>query len=554
MRRPVPPPALVVHALVVCASILSAAAAAAGRSSDPVLATVNGEPVTLSRVRGGMGDAPSAGEAGKALDRMIGVELATQEGYRMGLEHTLEVRDQMGIIERDTLRDGLFAGRVGGLKPDPNQVESMAKAMTVEVRIRSAMFNAEADAGRLADRAAHGDDFDAAAKEIAANGKGSVDPGEGFIRMSDLLPAVQAAIAPLTPGRVSAVYKIGEKFAVSRLVERRPAPDPDARAKAEAEMFRRMQADAIAKYAEELKKKYARVNESLYATLDFQADKPGFESYLKDERTLVTIAGAEPITVHVLADAVRKRLFHGAGRAAEKNRLNRKRDEVLEDLIAKRVVMREAIAQGLDKKPEYLALRAEEERKLVFGAFVAKVIEPDVKVTDAEIGKYYEAHRTDLTGPDMARLESIAFGSRKEAEAALAKLRAGADPVWMRTNAPGRLDPEANPDLLTFPSAPVTLGDLPADLRQSLTSAASGEYRLYSATGGATYVILVRELLPGQTMPRESASGRIRAKLTGEKRQKAFDDYVATLRKASQVKILVTPAQLDKLVASPSPS
>jgi len=554
MRSPVPVPAVAARALVVCASILPAMAAAPGGSSDPVLATVEGEPVLLSRVRGGSGAAPPAGEAGKALDRMIGVELAIQEGYRMGLEESLEVRDQMGIFERDTLRDGLFAGRIGGLKTDPKQVESMAKGMTVEVRIRSAAFAAKADADRLVARAALGDDFDAAAKEIAANGKGSVDPGEGFIRMSELLPAVQAAIGPLAPGRVSAVYNIGDRFAVSRLVERRPAPDPDARAKAEEEVLRRIEGEAIAKYVEELKKKNAKVDESLYATLDFEAEEPGLDSYLHDSRTLVTIAGAEPILVHALADAVRKRLFHGAGRAAEKHRLNRKRDEVLDDLISKRVVLREALAQGLDKRPEYLALRNETERELVFGAFVAKVIEPEVGVTDAEILKHYETHRKELTGPDMARLESIPFGSRKDAEAALAKLRAGADMAWMRTNATGRLDPVANPDLLAFPAVPVILGDLPADLRQALARTVSGEYRLYSATGGATYVILVREFLPGQTMPLESAQGRIRAKLTGEKRQKAFDDYVAALRKASDVKILVTPEQLEKLVASPTAS
>ena len=552
MRNCIPLPAIAARTFVLCASVLPALAAAPGRSSDPVLATVNGEPVTLGKVRGGSSAALPAGETVKALDRMIGVTLATQEGYRMGLNEILEVRDQMGIFERDTLRDGLFAGRLATLKPDPAQVESLAKAMTVEVRIRSAAFAARADADQLVARAARGEDFDAAAKAIAANGKGSVDPGEGFIRTSELLPAVQSAIGQLAPGRVSAVYKIGDRFAVSRLVERRQAPDPDARAKAQDEVLRRMQGEVIAKYAVELRQKYAKVNESLYATLDFDADKPGFESYLKDNRTLVTIAGGEPITVHVLADAVRKRLFHGADRAAEKNRLNRKKDEVLQDLISKRVVMREALVQGLDKKPEYVALRAEQERQLVFGAFVAKAIEPEVKVTDDEIRAYHQAHLKELTGPDMARLESIAFGSRKEAEMALAKLRSGADLAWMRTNAPGRLDPAANPNLLVFPAVPVTLGDLPADLSQALARAVSGEYRLYSATEGATYVILVRQILPGQALPLESAEGRIRAKLTGEKRQKAFDDYVARLRKASDVKILVTPEQLEKLVASPS--
>jgi len=538
-------------ALVVCASFVPVVGAAPPHgAANPVLATVSGEPIPLSRLRGVNGSAPAPGEAGTLLDRLIGVELVVQEGYRMGLEETLEVRDQLGIFERDTLRDGLFAGRVGNLKPDPKQVESMAKAMTLEVRIRSAVFTARADADQLAARGAKADEFDAAAQELTANGKGSVDPGEGFIQTSQLLPEVQAAIAPLAAGGVSPVYKIGDRFAVSRLVERRSAPDPDARAKAETEVLRRAQIAAMSKYTVELRTKYAKVDESLYATLDFDAEKPGFESYLKDQRTLVTIAGDEPITVGDLADAVRKRLFHGADRAAEKGRLNRKKDELIDDLIVKRVVLREARAQGLDRKPEYLALREQVERELVFGAFVAKVIQPEVKVTDAEIGKYYEAHRKEFTAPDMARLESLAFGSRVDAEAALAKLHAGADLTWMRTNAPGRLDPKARPDLLVFPAAPVTLGDLPNDLRQALTKAESGDYRLHGAADGTTYVIQVRELLPGKTLPLEAAGGQIRVKLTGEKRQQAFDGYVATLRKAADVRILVTPEEIEKLLGS----
>jgi peptidyl-prolyl cis-trans isomerase C len=551
MIRPALLPALAAAALAVGASSVPALAAPPpSGASDPVLATVNGDPVRLSRLRGEAGSLPAPGDAPKALDRMVGVELVIQEGYRMGLEQTIEVRDQMGIFERDTLRDGLFAARVHDLQPDPAAVDALAKGMTVEVRLRSAAFASEADARALVARAAKGDDFDAAAKELTANRKGSVDPGEGFIHLSELRPEVQAAIAPLAPGGVSAVYRIGGRFAVSRLLERRAAPDPDAHAKAEAEVRRRAQTEAIAKYVDELRQRDAKVDQRLYATLDFESAKPGFESYLHDRRPLVTIAGAEPITVQDLADAVRKRLFHGAENAAEAKALNHKRDEVLDDLIAKRVVVKEARAQGLDRRPAYLALRRETERQLVFGAFVAKVIQPDVKVTDAEVGKYYDAHRREFTAPDMARLDAIAFSSRSDAEAALAKLHAGEEFEWTRANAPGRLDPATHPQGMVFPSTPVILSDLPEGLRRALTGAASGDDRLYAAPGGTTYLIRVRELLPGRVQPLEDVAGGIRAKLGGEQRQRAFDDYVARLRQASDVKLLVTPEQLAKLVAA----
>ncbi len=545
MNRRFHVPAFAAGALLACASAAPAAA-----PPNPVLATVNGDPVPLSRVLGATDARPAPGEARKILDRMIGVELVIQEGYRMGLEETLEVRDQLGIFERDALRDGLFAERVAGLKADPKRVDAMANAMVVEVRIRSAAFGARADAEKLAARAAKGEDFDEAARELAANGKGNVDPGQGFIRMSELLPEVQAAVGPLSPGRVSAVYTIGDRFVVSKLLERRDAPDPDVRSKAEAEVLSRLRLETIDRYTKELEAKYAKVDEKLLASLDFDAEKPGFESFLKDARTLVAIAGEDPITVGDLADSVRKRLFHGADRAAERGRLNRKKSEVLDDLIAKRVVLKEARAKGLDAKPEFLALRTEVERELVFGAFVAKVIEPEVEVSDAEVEAYYRSHRKDFTGPDMARLESVAFSSRGDAEAALGKLRAGADLAWVRNNAPGRIDPKSRPDLLVFPGAPVTLGDLPEDLRKALAKAGTGEYRLYAGEGGTTYVIRVKEFLPGTTLSLENAEGRIRGRLVGEKRQKVFDEYAAKLRNASDVKILVSPEELEKLVAA----
>lgn len=548
MKPLVPVPAVAAGMLWLCAT--GSLAAATPAAKDPVLATVNGEPVPLSRLRPGGGESsPAPDDPMKLLDRLIHVELVVQEGYRMGLEETLEVRDQLGIFERDTLRDGLFASRVGAVKAGPKEVDAMARDMTTEVRLRSAVFKAKADADRLVARASGGGDFDAAAAEIAADGRGNVDPGEGFIKASELLPEVRAAVLPLSPGRVSPVYRIGAQYAVTRLVERRSAPDPDARAKAEVEVLRRAQIAAITSYVTELKTKYAKADEALVRSIDFNAERPGFDSYLADRRPLVTISGEEPITVADLADAVRKRLFHGADRAAEMGRLDRKKDEVLDDLIGKRVVMKEARARGLDKKPEYLALREEVERELVFGAFVAKVIEPEVKVTDAEIGKYYDAHRADFTAPDMARLESLAFGNRKDAEAALAKLRSGAELAWMRANAPGRLDPATHPELLRFPAAPVTLGDLPDELRKALAEAQSNEYRLYGASDGSTHVILVREVLKGRTLPLESAEGRIRAHLTAEKRQKTFDEYAAKLRKASDVKVLVTSDELKRLVA-----
>jgi parvulin-like peptidyl-prolyl isomerase len=545
-------------ARIVClATLIGCTAAAEGTAApatETIVATVNGEPITLATVEAARDASPAVEDPFRVLDRMINVELVVQEGLRMGLQDSLEVTDQLGIFERDTLRDGVFARRLQSVKADPKETERLLTAMTTQVRLRSALFPLKADAERLRDRAARGDDFDAAAAEIASGGKGKVDPGASFIAVAELLPEVQAAIAPLAPGQTSAVYPVQKDFAVTRLVERRNVSDPEGRQRAEDEVVRRKQLEILAVYAEELNKKYARVDAKLEASLDFDAPDPGFDAYLKDTRPLVAIQGEAPITVGDLADAVRKRLFHGSGRAAEKGRLDRKRVEVLDDLISKRVVLKEARRLGLDKTPEYVAVRDRAERELVFGAFVAKVIEPEVKVRDEDVRRYHKDHPQEFTAPDMVRLDALPFHGRREAEEALAKLRSGADLAWMRTNAPGRLEGEAVPEGLRIPSTPLIAADLPAGLRQSLAGAVTGEYRVHATPEGPAAVVYVRERIEAAVRPVEDVDASIRGKLRGEKRQRAFEDYALELRKASEVRILVTADELRTLLAPAKPS
>lgn len=510
-----------------------------------VAATVNGVAIRVGDLRVDVAESGSTDAAG-ALERRINALLVQQEADRMGLRDAIEVKDQLGIFERDTLRDGVFGARVAALRPEPKEIDDLQRAMTTEVRMRSALFKSEADATRLAERAAKGEDFDAAARELTAGGKGQVDPGEGFIKLSEVRPEVAAAVEALAPGKTSGVYTIENQFAVTRLNERRRVENPEARAEAEQEALKRKQLREIGKLVDELRKKYATVDDKLVAAVDFEAGQPGLEGFLKDTRPLAKISGEAPITVADVADAVRKRLFHGAD-AAGQGRLNRKKLDVLDDLITKRVVLKEARRLGLDKKPEYVALRKRYEDELIFGAFIGKAINPGIKTSDEEARRWYDAHKKELTAPDRVRLESAAFGDRKSGEEALAKLRSGADLAWMRTNAPGRVDPASSPGAVEIPVAVVSLSELPDGLRQAVSGAKAGEYRLFPAPNGPVYVVRVRDLIVGTARPFDEVEAAVKAKVSGEKRKQAFDEYVAKLRAASEVKVSLTPDELRSI-------
>ena len=95
-----------------------------------VLATVNGEAITLPQLSANLSDATDP-DPWRALERQINVTLIVQEAGRMGLDQSIEVRDQLGVFERDTLRDGLFAKQVAGIKLDPKQVDTLEREMTM---------------------------------------------------------------------------------------------------------------------------------------------------------------------------------------------------------------------------------------------------------------------------------------------------------------------------------------------------------------------------------------------------------------------------------------
>jgi parvulin-like peptidyl-prolyl isomerase len=476
------------------------------------------------------------------------VTLIVQEADRMGLDDSLEVRDQLGVFERDTLRDGLFATRVGSMKPDPKAVADLERAMATEVQMRSILMPKESDAKSLAAAAAGGADFEAAMKEAAAKNQGRIDEGEGFIKTSELKPEVVAILAKLKPGQVSAPYAMGGQFAVTRLTDRKIVQDPEIHAQAEAEALRRAQTAAISALVDELRTKYATVDRKLLDSVDFDAKEPGLDALVKDGRPVATIAGDAPITVGDVAGSLRKRLFHGTESAGGRGKLNRRKEEILDDLIAKRVVMKEAKRLGLDTKPAYLAVRDEERKELMFAAFVSKVLATDVSVSDDEVAAYYKAHKKEFTEPEMVRLDAVAFDSRPSAEAALAKLRAGADVAWMRGNAGGRLDAAAVPEEARIPATPVLREDLPATLRDALAGARPGEFRLYVPASGSPWVVQLRDVFEGKTQPLADVSGGIKAKLAGQKRQDAFEAYAKKLRAASEVKLFVTESELKALI------
>ena len=284
-----------------------------------------------------------------------------------------------------------------------------------------------------------------------------------------------------------------------------------------------------------LRKKYARVDRALLRKLDFEAEKPGIEALGRDKRALVRIEGDAPVTVADLTKEVAAAYFHGASQAVKsKKKINLGKEAALDNLLARRLFTREALARKIQDTPAFRHKLQDHENSLLFSAGVERAVLPEVRVTEAEEKAYYQAHLSDYTYPRFLRLEGLAFSDARNAQAALAKLRAGTDFKFLAQNADGQIKPEAA--RLHFDGGVLSAADMPPEVQSSLAGARTGDYRLHEE-GGEHHVIHVVEEFPPRSRPFDEARADARKKVQAEKVAQAVKDWIAQLRKAYPVEV-----------------
>lgn len=512
------------------------------------VASVNGEPITLddvfaeiAAVHAGRGETANVAmrrTPSELLDRLISVRLAVQEAKNVGFDELPEIRKAVEAFERDQLRNVLLSRQTSSAnRGDPPEIDRIYKALVRQYRVRSVLVEKETDARELERRVKAGEALASAAREWVAAGKAKGGGEPQDLKASDLSPEIAKALRGLKPGQTSGLVKLGTNFTLIELLEIRYPESAEARAEAEKEALRLKRVAIVKDYTERLRGQHAKVDESLWKSLDFEAPQPGFKKLLQDQRPVCTISGEAPLTVGDLAAALEAKFFHGIDDAIAKKRVNKAKDAVLEDQIQRRVIIREAKRVGI---PQDLAFRdsvRDYEHSLLFGAFVQKVIDPGLAVSDAEMRAHLDQRRSEYTEPETARIDALGFVKREAAEDAVAKLRKGADFRWMKANAEGQVDPRSDRVLSALPPVAAPIETFPEGLRKSIAGATAGEYRFFGDGSGPFYALRIQERTPARTRPLEAVRDQVRNRVLVEKRQRGLEEYLAKLRAASDVKI-----------------
>ena len=278
----------------------------------------------------------------------------------------------------------------------------------------------------------------------------------------------------------------------------------------------------------------------LLDSLDYESSAEDFDNLSKDTRVVAEIEGEPSITVAELTEALRNKYFHGVESAIRKKKLNdNKRSMLYDEMLQKRALLKEALSQGIDRSPVYKSMFKENESSVLFDAFMKRVILPDIRVSAEEVKKYYDEHIDKYSSPEMMKINSIVFRNKYDAEAAMAKLKKGADFKWLSANTEGQVEKDAK-GLLSFEGTVIITKGLDKDLLKALSNAAPADIRLYTSPEKYYYVLYIQDVFPSSPTPFEELKDELASTVYKDKINSSIDDWAARLREAYEVKIYTT--------------
>jgi hypothetical protein len=484
---------------------------------------------------------PAAGKAGKTdftaiLDRIVDTRLIVADARDTGMDELPEIAQAVAEFKENALTEALKAHATKGARPDPAEVERLFRASVREWKVRSVLFPKQPEAIKAAAQVEGGRSFDDVARQAVADGVATGGEGTDFVRADKMLPRVAAALEQLEVGKVSAPLEVAGGWTLVRLEAVRYPDDPKARAEAEQRAQSAKKGAALKSYYAGLVKKWVKIDEALLKSIDYDAPRPGLEALRKDKRVVARIQGEKPITVAQLTTELEKQFFHGIKEAVDRKKANRQKLILIDALISRVVVPKEARRLGLGATDEYRRKAADYQNSLLFGTYVAKAIAPGVKVEEQELKSHYEQHKADYAYPAFYRAESLAFPDVKAAQSAVDKLRAGTDFKWLKANVEGQLREQDR--TVRLEGSLVSARALPEELAKVLAGSKKGDVRLYSERGGH-YVVQVLDEVPASTQPFSEVRASIAEQVVAGKIDKAIQETAAKLRGAHEVKLFI---------------
>ena len=510
-----------------------------------IVASVNGEPITLEEFNQEIASINKAAPPGARMERraelavlrrIINTRLIIQEARNIGLDKLPEVRMMVDSFSQESLREELAQRILADIRVDEKEVERIYRESTQEWKISAVLFGREEDAKSTVAELMAGGDFATVTNRYIADQRAKRGEDRVYLKVKDVDPLFRKVLSNMSVGATSPVVQTNSGFVILRLEDIRYNEDPEAKERARQVAVANAKTEMLRAYDHSLKEKSVRINRAVLNSIDYESDRPGVEALLKDNRVIAEIKDDKPVTVGELTEQLKYQFYHGVERPEEKRQLNARKEATLEGLLHRRVFRREALRLGLDKSESYKGKVKKYEAGALFGAFINKVVVPEVKITDEEARAFYRERIKDYMAPGRMRIGSLVFAKRSDAEGAIEKLREGTEFEWLASHADGQVDRNTI-GILSFGDKLTVTEELPEGVRKAVAGARAGDLRLYESGDGHFYVLEIREVAPAAPRAYGEVKEEIAGKIFDTEVQKAVERYADKLKSLSDVKV-----------------
>jgi len=206
----------------------------------------------------------------------------------------------------------------------------------------------------------------------------------------------------------------------------------------------------------------------------------------------------------------------------------------LDNLITQRLLAQEAERRGLDKDADVERQIKAYRMNLLRQKLIQQIQGESSKVTDEEIGNYYNSHQMEFQTPERARVSHILVKTEADAKKVLGELkkRGATFTDAAKKYSLDQATKDRGGDMGYFTA------NQPTPLTNSIFELKKvGEVSGPVQSPEGINILLLTEKQPASTRDLESSKEQIRQRIAGERRAGAYNTFIEELKKKGNVKI-----------------
>jgi parvulin-like peptidyl-prolyl isomerase len=275
----------------------------------------------------------------------------------------------------------------------------------------------------------------------------------------------------------------------------------------------------------------------------------------------VAWVNGEPILLSLFWDEIKNRYSEVAEASSpHQDVLLVLKKKVLNDLIRERLLLQEAARRGITVPDNVIEARVEEMKagyvdsplrrrliehgmdydqwlrglreSLVLEALFADVSLGAGKATDEEVSQYYKSHLDEFLIPETAQVSQIVVKSRSTAQRLLGEIRKGESFEALAVQYSIGPEREDAGSLGTY-----RRGELPEAMERAAFSTPVGKVSSLVETQHGFHLLKVVGRKPSHVQPEEEVRGEISRKLSQQKKQALYDQWVESLVRDSDIRV-----------------